>query len=424
MLGMGIFMLLTTLMRVWLTRSFKPFHFENRYSNCLEFEKLQTLGLYVHIPFCRSICDFCPYCKVTYCSETAAHYKKALLKEIDLVGKNQKEKKKVTSLYFGGGTPVLMLEHLKEIIANLKQYYIIQGGIGVELHPDDITQDNLDKLKQAGVTMVSIGVQSFHEECLQKLGRNGHSFVDKLQLVQKMDFDVIDIDLIFAIPGQTDKIIADDIQTAFDNGATQISTYPFIDFTFAKNEYKPMPEKAKKRMLKVLSEYCESINVDRTSVWTFAKHNTDKYSSVTRDSFLGFGVSATTLLKDSFKINTFSINDYIKRTEHNCLPTSLTLSFTKRQRAVYYLFWSAYSMRIYPDKFEEIVGEPLRKMYGFEFWLLERLRLICKKDGYYVLTNKAAYYYHYIEQKYTTAYIDKMWNVSRRIAFPDEIILK
>jgi len=359
-----------------------------------------------------------------YNSETADKYKKALLKEIDLVGKQQKSKKTVTSLYFGGGTPVLMLEHLKDIIDKIAQYFIIKDGIGVELHPEDISEDNLQKLKQMGVTMVSIGFQSFNEDCLSKLGRSGHSFIDKLQLVKKMNFDVVDVDLIFAIPSQTDEIIANDIKIAFDNGATQISTYPFIDFTFANNEYKPMPEHTKKRMLKALSEYCERIGVNRTSVWTFAKHNTNKYSSVTRDTFLGFGVSATTLLKDSFKINTFSIEEYIKRTEENNLPTSLTLAFTIRQRAVYYLFWSAYAMRIFPNKFEKLVGKPLNKMFGFEFWILEKLGLVHKKDEQYILTNKAAYYYHYIEQTYTTAYIDKMWNVSRKIAFPKEIILK
>jgi len=267
-------MLLTSLMRICLTRSFKTFHFKHEYSNELSFENLDTLGLYVHIPFCRSICSFCPYCKVLYCPETAANYKIALLKEIALVGEQLQSKKTITSLYFGGGTPVLMLDHLKNIIDKLNQYFIIRDAIGVELHPDDITEQNLQKLKQIGVTMVSIGFQSFHEGCLQKLGRSGNSFIDKLQLVKKMNFDVVDVDLIFAIPSQTDEIIANDIKTAFDNGATQISTYPFIDFTFASNEYKPMSERTKKKMLKALSEYCESIGVDRTSVWTFAKHNT------------------------------------------------------------------------------------------------------------------------------------------------------
>lgn len=416
-------MILTSLMRIYLTRSFKPFHFKHAYRNQLPFEDLHTLGLYVHIPFCRVLCSFCPYCKVLYCPDTAAKYKIALLKEIDLVGKQLKSKKNITSLYFGGGTPVLMIDHIKDIIDKLNQYFIIEGGIGLELHPDDITEENLEKLKLMGVTMVSIGIQSFHKKCLQKLGRNGHSFIDKLQLVKKKNFEVVDVDLIFAIPDQTEEILANDIKTAFDNGATQISTYPFIDFTFANNQYKPMPEHTKKKMLKALSKYCDSIGIDRTSVWTFAKSKTEKYSSVTRDTFLGFGVSATTLLKDSFKINTFSIEEYIKRVEDNCLPTSLTLNFTRRQRAVYYLFWSAYTMSIFSENYEKIVEEPLNKMFSFEFWILQRLGLVIKKEGSYVLTSKAAYYYHYIEQAYTTAYIDKMWNVSRKIAFPKEITL-
>ncbi|HWQ88372.1 MAG TPA: radical SAM protein, partial [Desulfitobacteriaceae bacterium] len=350
-------------------------------------------------------------------------YKKALLKEINLVCKNMADKKQVTSLYFGGGTPALMLNDLQDIIESLKKYFTITGGIGVELHPQDITEESLQKLKSSGITMVSIGIQSFNENCLHKLGRSSDFFSEKLQLIRNYCFDVVDVDLIFAIPGQTKEILANDIRTAFEQGATQISTYPFIDFTFADNKYKPMPEKIKKNMLKMLTAYCHRINIDRTSVWTFAQYGTEKYSSVTRDTFLGFGVSATTLLKNSFKINTFSIENYIERINADSLPTSLTLYFTKRQRAVYYLFWSAYSMKINQDKFEKIIGTPLNKMFGFELFMAQKLGLI-RKNGYiYELTDKAAYLYHYIEQVYTTAYIDKMWNVSRKQAFPDRIIL-
>ena len=66
-------------------------------------------------------------------------------------------------------------------------------------------------------------------------------------------------------------------------------------------------------MLNAISEYCKKTGRDRTAVWTFAKKKTKKYSSVTRDNFLGFGVSATTLLREEFKINTFSIDAYMDR---------------------------------------------------------------------------------------------------------------
>ncbi|HHW37978.1 MAG TPA: radical SAM protein [Bacillales bacterium] len=417
-------MLLTSLLRIYLTRSLRPFEFTNKNKAILDYENEENLGLYVHIPFCRSICSFCPYCKVVYNHETVKKYKLALLKEIDMVGSILQAKKEVTSLYLGGGTPALMIDNMKEIIDCVKKYFDIKQGIGVELHPDDINKGTLNQLKSSGVTMISIGIQSFNEKCLLALGRRDGDFIKKLRMVDEAKFDVVDVDLIFGIPMQTETILTEDIEKAFSNGATQISTYPFIDFTFANNTYKPLPEKEKKRMLGSISDYCKETERERTSVWTFAKKGTGKYSSVTRDNFLGFGVSATTLLRDQFKINTFSIDDYIEKINFGQLPTSLTLSFSLRQRAVYYLFWSAYSMVINPVQFQKIIGKPLKSMYGFELWLCKLLGFLKERDGKYYLTEKGAYYYHLIEQAYTTAYIDKMWNISRTTAFPEQIVLK
>ncbi|MGL4738121.1 MAG: coproporphyrinogen-III oxidase family protein [Cellulosilyticaceae bacterium] len=417
-------MFVTTLMGAYLTRSLKPFVFQGRYDPKLDFEHLGDLGLYVHIPFCKSICTFCPYCKVTYDQELAGAYKEALLGEIRLVGGALQQKKQVTSLYFGGGTPALMVDDLEEIIHQIKKYFDITGGIGVELHPRDLTQETIQKLRAAGVTMISIGVQSFDKECLEKIGREAYDLEQAMRWVREANFEVIDMDLIFAIPGQDEALLKADLEKAFSLGATQVSTYPFIDFTFASNAYEPMSHKDKKRMLGFLHKTCEEMGIERTSVWTFAQAGTKKYSSVTRDTFLGFGVSATTLLRDTFKINTFSIPHYIQRIESGELPTALTLNFTRRQRAVYYLFWGAYMMRIDPQKFETIVGAPLDKLYGFELWLATKLGFVTKSDGVYVLTDQGAYWYHDLEQIYTTAYIDKMWHIARKEAFPKEIRLK
>lgn len=415
---------LTSLLRIILTRSLKPFVFKGQHKEKLDFKNLDNLGLYVHIPFCRSICQFCPYCKEKYNKALALRYKDALLREIELVCKGSHEKKTVTSLYFGGGTPALMMDNLSEIIQMLNRFFVIKDGIGVELHPDDINDDILTTLKTIGVTMVSVGVQSFDKGCLNKIGRPYTEFEEKLSLIKRHHFSVVDVDLIFGIPGQTEDTIKNDIETAFKYGATQISTYPFIDFTFADNAYQPLSQKQKRKMLAFLSQVCLKLGLERTAVWTFAQKNTGKYSSVTRDTFLGFGVSATTLLKDSFKINTFSINEYINRVNEKKLPTSLTLDFTIRQRAVYYLFWSAYGLKINENNFMKIVGKPLHELYKYELILAEKMGLLIRKDGKYHLTDKAMYLYHYLEQQYTTAYIDKMWHISRETAFPKKIVLK
>ncbi len=155
-----------------------------------------------------------------------------------------------------------------------------------------------------------------------------------------------------------------DIETAFSHGANHIAIYPFIDFTFTDSPVKAMEKKAKRKLLDDITEYCYSKGYERNSIWTFASEQGAGYSSMTRDNFLGFGCSATTLLKDQFKVNTFSVEEYIKRIDSRTLATSLTLRFTLRQRMIYYLFWTAYSTRVDSRNFEEFFGIPLNKMWG------------------------------------------------------------
>ncbi|MDZ4133265.1 MAG: radical SAM protein, partial [Dethiobacteria bacterium] len=286
-------MLIPSLLRILLTRSFQPFTFIDKPHTELDFAALQDLGLYMHIPFCRTLCSFCPYNKVLFNEQLAEQYKAALIKEIEMVGSQLEKKKPVTSLYVGGGTPALMADSLKEIIDTIKKYFIIEHGIGVELHPDDISPQAIALLQEAGVNMISVGIQSFNRQCLAALGRTDNDYSLAIDLLSRSGFEVIDIDLIFALPGQTDQMLLNDIETAFGYGATQVSTYPFIEFSFNRNGCKPLSAREKKRMLRAIAEYCEESGRERTSVWTFALKNTDKYSSITRDHFLGFGASAT-----------------------------------------------------------------------------------------------------------------------------------
>ncbi len=156
---------------MWLTRTTKPFTFKNEYDQILPFAECESLGLYVHIPFCKSICNFCPYCKVLYSAETCDRYIDHLIQEIHLVGSQHDGRKKVTSLYFGGGTPALAADRIKDIIDALSEHFIITEGIGLELHPDNVNVEVLQQLKDAGVTKISIGIQSFSDKYQKILGR-------------------------------------------------------------------------------------------------------------------------------------------------------------------------------------------------------------------------------------------------------------
>lgn len=175
--------------------------------------------------------------------------------------------------------------------------------------------------------------------------------------------------------------------------------------------------------MNAITIYCMDKGYLRSSIWTFSNEKQANYSSMTRDNFLGFGCSATTLLKEQFKINTFSVEEYCKRVEEEKLPTSLTIRFSLRQRMVYYLFWTAYSTKVNSRDFEKFFGIPLKKMYGIELKIAKLFRFVTEENGVYSMTLKGAFYYHYYENFYTLAYIDKMWGIMRKEAFPEKIEL-
>ena len=415
--------LLTTAARTWLTGTSAPYRFTADNDERLDYSDCPGLGLYVHIPFCRSLCNFCPYCKERYSAEAAGSYTAALIREIDMVGQMQSGRTPVGSLYFGGGTPALLAAEMGSIVSALRRYFDITDGIGAELHPADVTVPTLQRLREAGVTRISIGIQSFLPEFARCLGRPAPRPEKLAAALAEVPFETVSMDFIFALPGQKIEHIRHDLDTAFSHGANHVAVYPFIDFTFTGSPVQAMPGRRKHRLLDELTEYCASRGLVRDSIWTFAKPGGHRYSSMTRDTFLGFGCSATTLLRDSFKINTFSVEAYINRIQRGMLPTSLTTRFTRKQRMVYYLFWRAYTTLVHRDDFKEFFGVELEREFGAELYMARALGFIKKEPTGYRLTPRGAYYFHYFENFYTLAYIDKMWGILRREAFPDSIEL-
>ena len=415
--------LITSLTRMWLTRTVKPFTFKNEYDQVLPYMECDNLGLYVHIPFCKSICNFCPYCKVRYSEELCNQYIDALIKEIHMVGDQSEGKKTVTSLYFGGGTPALAAGRIKEIIDALEEHFVITEGVGLELHPDNVNRETLETLKKAGVTKISIGIQSFSDKYQKILGRKAVDSEKLREALREVSFETVSMDFIFALPGQTYEDLKEDIDKAFEIGANHVAIYPFIDFTFTSSPVEAMPKKEKLQLLDAITKYCLGKGYSRCSIWTFSAEKNANYSSMTRDNFIGFGCSATSLFKDQFKINTFDVASYCERINSGRLATSMTIRFSARQRMIYWLFWTAYSTRVREEDFEKFFGVSLKKMYGLELWVAKKIGFITEKDGTYEMTLKGAFYYHYYENFYTLSYIDKMWGIMRKEAFPEHLEL-
>ena len=133
-------------------------------------DNLQNIGLYFHIPFCQHSCPYCPYNKCPYEENKASVYVNAIIKEINLY-KSKLVNTNISSVYIGGGTPTLLLKGIRDIIKQIKKNFMLNGSIGIEAHPENLSSQNLSFLSNIEVDMLSIGIQSFNDRLLKILGR-------------------------------------------------------------------------------------------------------------------------------------------------------------------------------------------------------------------------------------------------------------
>jgi len=150
--------MLTSLLRFFLARKIRPYEFIKTHE--IEYRpRLKELGLYIHIPFCKQICNFCPYNKILYDKQLANEYTIGLINELRFL-KDKFQDKKITSVYVGGGTPSLLKEGLEKVFAYINENFNFHGEIAVELHPSDSDIQTLKFLNNIGVNLISLGLQS------------------------------------------------------------------------------------------------------------------------------------------------------------------------------------------------------------------------------------------------------------------------
>jgi oxygen-independent coproporphyrinogen-3 oxidase len=184
------------------------------------------LGLYIHVPFCASTCDFCAFYQVHPTAELVKGFMQSLTAEAGLVNWHRP----LETVFWGGGTPGLLSPADLGRLAGVVR--AIPGGTAprewtVELAPGSVTKERLAVLRSAGVTRVSLGVQSFRPALLDALGR-AHSRAQVYRAYERIraaGFASVNLDLMFALPGQTATEWDADIDEAVSLGPDHISTY-------------------------------------------------------------------------------------------------------------------------------------------------------------------------------------------------------
>lgn len=397
--------------------------------NCPE---LSSTDIYIHIPFCRNKCPYCPYNTVPYRDELVSPFFRALKIESEIYAEALKNAD-VRSIYIGGGTPTTVWPELAIFLRDLRKNLGFSGDIAIETTPEEVTEKLVKDLSEAGVTQVSLGVQSFRDEALKIIGRKYSASIldEKIKMLAKGGFDNVNIDLIFAFGNEPEKSFRYDLEHALASGADQITAYPLFEFPYTKAgqlrklKKLQMPDLGlRKRMYEILCDTMRANAYEMVSVWGFRKRTGQEkiYSSVSRDFFVGMGPGAASRLKDRFIFNTFDLNAYQKRlTAERKLPYSLEMPLSKEISDIYWLYWRFYEGSIPQSGFQEkFAGKSRIKI------IISILRLLhlLKSDGTcYRLTDSGAFWIHLLQNHYILNYIDKVWTRSMKEAYPDKIRL-
>ena len=391
---------------------------------------VERTSLYLHVPFCRLACPYCPYTKVPYDEGLVEVFTRAAIAEVDgwadAVGSSE-----VTSVYVGGGTPTLALESVGAILDRARRRFRLTGEIAIETNPDDVDATTAGRMRDIGVGMVSLGVQSFQTGTLRTIGRSYPPAAAEraLALLANGGFSSVNVDLMFALPGQTvDDLIAD-LDRAARLGADQMTTYPLFTFPYTsvgrylRLKSVRMPDlRVRRAQYRTICEWSAAHGFDRVSVWGFKRGTVPRYSSVTRAGYIGLGPGAGSHLPDGFVINTFDLDAWSRSVRESGRAVALRMPFSPRLAAWWWLYWRLYDTRVPLDQIDTVLGADAPRV---QRWLriAERAGLARRNKGTMTLTDNGAFWLHLVQNYFALDYVNTLWTAARREPWPAAVSL-
>jgi coproporphyrinogen III oxidase-like Fe-S oxidoreductase len=395
-----------------------------------KFQQIDELGLYLHIPFCRQICPYCPYNKELYQPDVAERYTRAVLQEIDIYSEMMGHKP-VTSFYIGGGTPTTMLHNgLPQIVEHVYRSFRMQCDIHMESHPGDLSVENVSSIRAMGVKHLSTGVEAVQDHHLSRLRRPYTAQVARAAVERAVGegFTCVNADIIFALPGQTCAEVEEAGQALVELGVDQVAAYPLFRFPHTAWAQLSGNEKVlglvqKRAMLRILEDVFYDAGFERTSVWAFTRAGVPKYCSVTVPLYVGLGASGGSYLRDVFYLNTFNVQEYVRALESGRLPIALSLDLSERMQMAGWLYWRIYETRFRKSDFRKRFGRAIDEVYGTYIKLLSLIGLLKYHGDEIVLDDGGAYWLHALQDLFSIDYISRLWGTSRQDPWPAEVVL-
>ena len=295
--------------------------------------KKEELGIYIHIPFCMQKCLYCDFVSYINKSECVKEYINCMIKEIQAY---DLKKYNITTIYIGGGTPSFIeSDYIKEII-NVIQNKLEKNDtrwedieITIEANPGTVTLEKLNDYKTAGINRISLGLQVTQDRLLKQIGRihNYKDFLEAYELLKKVGFNNINVDLMIGLPNQSIKDLKESLDKIIKLDPNHISVYSLIieDGTpisklLDEEKIKLPDEEIERQMYWYVKNKLELNGYNHYEISNFSKKGKESKHNLNcwkQKQYIGIGAAAHSYFKDIRYSNTNNIEEYIKNIKEN-----------------------------------------------------------------------------------------------------------
>ncbi|MGM0199557.1 radical SAM family heme chaperone HemW [Enterococcus sp. DIV1314a] len=366
----------------------------------------KSTSAYIHIPFCEHICYYCDFNKVFLEGQPVDEYIQSLLTEIRLTLEKHPTKVSET-IYIGGGTPTsLTAKQLDVLLTGIHRYLPTHTTkeFTVEANPGDLTAEKLDVFKAHGVNRLSMGVQTFDDRLLKKIGRK-HSVqdvYDTIKLLEKKQFDNVSIDLIYALPGQTLESFRDTLTKALAFDLPHYSMYSLIlenktmFMNWVRQGRLELPtQEAETQMFEEAIIAMAQSGHHQYEISNFAKKGKESMHNLVywdNEHYYGFGAGASGYLNQKRYKNYGPIQHYMKPLKEQRLPIFETEEISRANQIEEEMFLGLRKIEgVSLRRFEEKFNQKLTTVYQSVIAELQQQQLAVLEEDYFRLTPKGLF---------------------------------
>ncbi|WP_101844338.1 radical SAM family heme chaperone HemW [Halobacillus sp. Marseille-P3879] len=357
---------------------------------------------YIHIPFCQQICHYCDFTKFFYNERLADEYLSALQNEIHTY--IPEEKAAVKTIFVGGGTPTaLTAPQLKKLLMMIENHFQVEKceEYTFEANPGDLDLEKVKMLKAYGVNRISLGVQVFDDEMLEKIGRI-HKVQDVYTNVSRLlseGLTNISIDLMYALPGQSVKDFETTIDEALEFDLPHYSSYslqiePKTIFyqRYKKGTLVKPPEEDEAEMYELLQSKLKVHGVRQYEISNFAKPGYESKHNLTywnNEYYFGIGAGAHGYLPGVRTINIRPLPAYVKQATANGRPILHKEPVGLKEQMEEEMFLGLRKVEgVSSARFEEKYGRPIHAVFTTALPQLKERGLLKEESGYLHLTER------------------------------------